>query len=497
MSSLPLLLCEQLKRRCQPPYAANEAAIVEVLRALQTCDVTVELLQATRVGVLLNAVRKELSCEGAAVARQLIAQWKEAAKSAAAADTGTAMSSPATSELSATAPKPLPSPSAVADTSSHSEAAAGRSSSSPAGSASDALRASSERRKRKAADMERSHSPQPAATPLRSIADLPASLYTQHTLSPSKAATYNSDAAAHALPLYNPNHQPKQPQTAAAGDGQASVESAEQDGDAEDEMSIGLLDPTAKRKREFNSDVDISNAFLPPPTTAVAVCSLQQMCTDYLSQPAVVSQLSALPPLPQSLLLAILQRAAVQSLRRVQAGSGWIKEADLDELWKAAASKRWGKQEIQQEEDRRRKAARLAAGSSSSSRSGGGASSSWRAFYEKREADADNKLSQLGLRLKARVESEAKAKKERQGIKTMDLRQTSKQFEKQAKRQASASAAASAGHDSGGSSGGISRSNSNGHSSIPTEKRTVNRLTALRKETGGVSKQFWKSRPND
>ncbi len=85
--SLALLLCDQLKQRCQPPYAEHESAIVEVLRALRTCDVSVELLHSTRVGVLLNSVRRELSDDGAALARQLIAQWKEVARSSTAAAT--------------------------------------------------------------------------------------------------------------------------------------------------------------------------------------------------------------------------------------------------------------------------------------------------------------------------------------------------------------------------------------------------------------------------
>ena len=100
--SLPLLLCDQLRQRCQPPYADNEAGIVEVLRALQTCDMTLELLHATKVGLLLNSVRRQLSDGGAAVAKQLIAQWKEVARSTSAPTAAT--TPPPLSAATTTAP---------------------------------------------------------------------------------------------------------------------------------------------------------------------------------------------------------------------------------------------------------------------------------------------------------------------------------------------------------------------------------------------------------
>jgi len=488
-SSLPLLLCDQLKQRCQSPFATNEAGIVEVMRALQTCDMTVELLQSTKVGVLLNTVRRELSEEGAAVAKQLIAQWKEVARSGTANSTTTTIVS--SSAMSASAPTLIASSSpaaATGDTTTDSAV-----SSSPTRSASDALRASSERRKRKAADMSRSVSPDPPR-PAYTLSDLPSLAYSQLALSPAKAATYYSDTASHALPLYNPNHHSQQPQSAAAANGHSAEggdESHSGGADAEDDSGkadadiIADMDLTAKFKRQHMTDVDLAGSHLPLPTSAVAVCSLQQMCVDHLAQPAVVNQLGSLPPLPQPLLLAILQRASVDCLRRVQAGSGWIKEADLDELWKAAAVRRWGKQEVREEEERRSRAKQQQT------------RSSWKAYYEKKEKEKENKLSQLGQRLKARVEEEKRDKKERQGIKTMDFKQATKQLEKRGKKQPT-SAAASGGNNGGG--GGVSRSNSGGHSSVSADKRAdkpANRLSALRKETGSVSQKFWSARPND
>ena len=468
-SSLPLLLCDQLKQRCHPPYPANEAAIVEVLRALQTCSMTVDVLQSSRVGVLVNSVRRELSEEGAALAKQLIAHWKEVARN------GTAKATTLT-------PSSIPVSGSVTR-------------SSPARSASDALRATSERRKRKADDMTRAASPQSAVSPPYTISDLPSAAYTQQLLCPARAATYYRDtAAAPTLPLYNPNHHSQQPQTskaaanahlgedAADGGGSGGEKEEDEIGDVDRE-----LDLTAKRKRDHSTDVDmVGSHYLPLPTSAVAVCSLQQMCVDHLAQPTVVNQLSSLPPLPQPLLLAILQRAGVQCLRRVQAGSGWIKEADLDELWKAAAMRRWGKQEVEAEEHKRGRTQQQNA-----------AGSSWRAFYDKKEKDKESKLSQLGLRLKARVEEEKKEKKEKAGIKSMDIRQVTKQMEKRGKRQPTS---VPGGGSADGSSGAVSRSNSNGHSSSAADKRadkSSNRLSALRKESGGLSQRFWSARPND
>ena len=476
-SSLPLLLCDQLTRRCQPPYASNEAAIVEVMRALYTCDMTVELLQTTRVGVLLNSVKRHLSEEGAEIAKQLIAQWKETVRIANA--------TPAAQPTSA-----IPAQSA-ASINHHSEPAVSQSSVSPTLSASDALKASSERRKRRAADISRSVSPPPLLRSAYAISDLPPSAYAKHALSPASAAAYHTDTAAHSLPTYNPNHHSHQPQTETAtdgrseeandGDGRMEGETDRDDsGTVEGEVSVGDFDLTAKRRRQPNSDVVMAASYLPLPTSAVAVCSLQQMCVDYLAQPAVVNQLSALPPLPQPLLLAILQRASVDCLRRVQAGSGWMKEADLDELWKAAAVRRWGKQEVAQKDDERRTGRPHTA-------------SSWRAVYEKKEREKEDRLSEVGQRLKARVESERREKKERQAIKTMDVRQATKQLEKRGKkgkRQSTNSAVADGGVN-GSSGNGISRSNSAGSSS------SSNRLSALRKETGGLSQRFWSARPVD
>ena len=482
-ASLPQLLCDQLRQRCQPPYADNEAGIVEVLRALQTCGMTVELLQSTRVGVLLNAVRRELSEDGAALAKQLIAQWKEAARSAAAAGSTVAASSAA-----AQAVLPVPAAAAAA------VAAAGRSVSVPARSASDALRASSERRKRKAAALTRSLSPQPAARPTyTSISDLPPSAFTQHALSPAKAATHHSDSATHSLPLHNPNHHSQRLQTAAVAGGQSGEASQcerRSGGEDEDDMDDASaenradeLDLTAKRKRQHTTDVDMADSALPLPTSPVAVCSLQQMCIDHLAQPAVVNQLGSLPPLPQPVLLAILQRASVDCLRRVQAASGWLKETDLDELWHAAAVRRWGQQTLPQH-------AQLS--SSATPQRPQQSTSSWRALYERREKEQESRLSQLGLRLKARVESERREKKEKQAIKHMDIQQATRQLEKRGKKHTAAG--------EGGGSGGISRTDSHGHSAVTADRRadkSVNRLSALRKESGGQSQRFWSARPND
>ena len=229
------------------------------------------------------------------------------------------------------------------------------------GDASTALRASSERRKRKAADMAPALSPQLAAAATDAISDLPHSAYAGSALSPASAVTYYRDTTPHALPTYNPNHHSLQSRLASTTNGrsgddgdEAGIGGGEDDDGAgigmDGEYSAGELDLTAKRKRQHTADVDMADSAVPLPASAVLVCPLQQMCVEHLAQPAVVNQLSALPPLPQPLLLAILQRASVESLRRVQAANGWIKEADLDELWKAAAVRRWGKQEVAREE---------------------------------------------------------------------------------------------------------------------------------------------------
>ncbi len=321
----------------------------------------------------------------------------------------------------------------------------------------------------------RSVIPQPAARAADSLSDLSSSSYTQLALSPVRPAAYYSDASTQALPLYNPNHHSQQSQIPAAASGQPGEAEAEPDvdgsGSMEAEVETGAFDLTAKLRRRHTTDVDMAGSSLPLPTSAVCVCSLQQMCVDHLAQPAVVNQLAALPPLPQPLLLAVLQRASAACLRRVQAASGWIKEADLDELWKAAASRRWGKQAVGEEEEARRARGRQQA--------------SWRDYHDKREKEKESKLSQLGLRLKARVEEERREKKEKQGVRTMDLMQATKQLEKRGrKRQTSSSTQAAAGGAGGSSGGGISRSSSGGHTSVAAADKRDELSTACRDAKG-------------
>ena len=416
MSSLTGLLCARLRQLSESADVLKEEEVCEVLRALLTSSMSVELLQSSRVGVLVNSLRRRMTGEGATLARRLVERWKAAVTAASAA------SAPpiAIAAAAALSPDPSVGPSPSPRKRRRSSTP---SSPSPSSSSSSSLLSAAGHPLPlyTLADLPRPLSPSPSHVIGRShssASSSPPSPAPPSALPSSATALLLSSQGEGDLPLYNPNlhHFPLPPPSASLS---TVVPSPAETGDEEDEAAY-VGDVTSRRRTRAGGDDGEEEegsgglwaaSLPPPPTHPVQVCSLVQMCVDRLSHPSTLTSLTSLGLLPAPLALQILGRATAEQLRRVEELNPHLRE-DTQPLWRALTVRRWGEEAAL---ERRRAALGL----------------TWRHVYDERLREKDERLQRLGLRLRAKGEEERRDKKERQAIKVMDVQQVKRSLQQQ------------------------------------------------------------------
>ena len=447
MSALTALLCGRLREVAESPGGGDEEAVCEVLRALLTCPMSVEALQATKVGLLVNSLRRRLKGEGAALAKRLLDRWK-----ADVAHTATA-----------TAPSPGPPSSA-------SQATAAPTSS-PASSASPPPP-----KRRRSSSPTPSLSPPPRSVPPSSssllspllplprysLADLPGPPSPSPALAAGRSASSASAPAAASaaaaateaapppqgdddLPLYNPNqHWPYLPSSSASSSATTEPSTAEVEGEDGEAAYVG--DATSRKRTQAAGDLAEELALPPPPSHPVRVCSLVQLCVDRLSHPSRLPSLRSLGAIPPALALSVLSRASAEQLTRIEGLNPHLRE-DLEPLWKALAAKRWG-----DEAGLQRQREELQA--------------TWRELFAAKTREGADRVARVGQRLRAKGEEERKERRERQAVKVMDPQQARRSLQQQRERRRGAVA--------NGGGGAL-------WPSAPAASRAVHRLSQLRK----------------
>ena len=498
--------------------ALDEVEVVECLTAMRGLRLTVELLAETKAGLLVNSLRKRLRTPQAlSLARELIQAWKTQVTQLHI--------DPDTPQAQAHAQTQPPAPSASPPAQSQARPPL------PVPPSASAASPASPRRKRRrsAALLTSSAAVVPAvstAPPSYSLTSLtfdPQPLSTlpsppvPHSSSPppscSQSALPSSSSSASssslfpplssgeaALPLYNPNLHSSfpfpspsgQPQRADGGLEAEEVEEGEAECDESTEQAAASADSTSRKRTRGGLAGDeaavwLSSSLPPPPSHPVLVCSLVQMCVERLSQPGCLSQLRSLGPLPAPLTLAILARATAEQLRRIEDHSHPQLRADTDELWQSIVRRTWSNSSSSSSSyERQLQRLREALGS-------------WRAVFDAKVKEKDERIQQVGLRLRARGEEERKDRQQRQA-QLIDLRQATNSIHRKAMR-----GGAGRGGDGGSIGvrsvgGGGASAAAGGPSSASasaTSKAVAHRLSALRKASGAQSRQFWAKRLNN
>ena len=467
--------------------------MVEVLKCLASCDVTVGLLQDTKVGRLVNSLKRHLSPDGAALAKQTVDRWKQLVAGATASPPPPHPPPPPSGPSSSDRKRPRPSSSSSQPSPPPPPPPPSRSPS--------LLFPNHPQPLYSLADLPRPLSPSPASPISRSSSSPSA-------LSSDQSVSLSADSP---LPLYNPNlhHFPVPRASPPAPSSSAVAVVSTPTGDEDDPSSAAAEEyvgdvTSRKRTQAVGDEVDgedmeggpwgaggtSTSAFTssasapPPPTCPVLVCSLVQMCVDRLSHPTSLSSLRSLGAIPVPLALSILSRATAEQLSRIEQFNPNLLE-DTDCLWKGLTLKHWGGGESSAEAALESQRAAMTEGI-------GG----WRALYFQKKAEKDDRIAALGEKMKRRGE-EAKKEKKEKGIKPLNLQQATRTMQQQGQRRRGGGGG-EGGQQLQSGGGGMGRPGEVGmrsRGSTPSKAAAVNRLSQLRKETSGVSKMFWTSRP--
>lgn len=361
------------------------------------------LLQATKIGLSVNKVRKSLSAESNQAALRLIASWKDIARqgmAAAAATAPAAAAAAATTAQATVQPVAAPAPAASAPTPGPAAAAAApstadtkkRKEAPTAGAASaDAVkRTKSAPFLAAAAAAAASPAAARSTTPSATGGAVRSGASSIRSQSPQPALiSLASLTAASGPPPPPPGPIRFNPNLAFYRSSAVKAAAAAQSGGKE-------VDHTSRKRTGHDSGMD---TFLLPSTPSsaetVSLCSLEQMCVDHIA--AHLDRYSFLDALPVPLMLRALAKASAEQLGRFEKANPRLL-GETEQLWRVLCKR--SHPTVREDEKP--------------------ANSTWKAWHAGLAKRKDDKLSALGARLKA-MQKNAVAEKQSNAVKSINM----------------------------------------------------------------------------
>jgi len=404
--------------------AKNEPEINAILEQLANSPINFHILQATKIGVTVNNVRKRLnghvSANSGALAHtvRLLQEWKDLAKQHMQKQTDGAITSP-----SPAAAVPLPAPLAASATTPAattetgekrklSEEAESNGSSKKHKSASNGSAVSSSASSSTAAAASSfsslSPSPLPPATPPHANVASPMSV------SPARVSTSPSS-----MTIVSPSSRPTPPPAPAPTPGPSfyNPNLHQHRSQARASSTQRSTQPVDHTSRKRTSGSDSFDAYLAPLASGghgapVRLCSLHDMCCDYMA--AHLDQFTCFEDMPVSSMLRILTKANAEQLIKFEKHNPRLL-GETEHLWRGLC-KRLYPSAIPNQSD---SSATLASGT-------------WKSRYQELAQKKESKLASISERLKRMQQSE-KAMKKEASIKTISM-QAAIKLENQSKK---------------------------------------------------------------